>query len=231
MIAVPAIDENVDFVMEDELVLPSSAGASGPPNDVRWLTYVGGLDPDDREGAFLLPDELPAENASREEVIRAIETATRRALLPPTELSDEQVEKRRAHREQRMRILRELHRKHNTIEIHSYKVGKLNGTMRVMCPQGREMIFDFQDELGYEATLVWKETGETQQIYYRSQCMNVARMAVAMNGSIDASSVTFQEMGDGEMMQLFDDARLNQRVNPALRHLARQYRQLQDTDA
>ena len=51
-----------------------------PVEDQQWEIYVSHLAPDDEQGAFLLPDELPNQASSPQEIRAAIRTASRRAF-------------------------------------------------------------------------------------------------------------------------------------------------------
>ena len=164
----------------------------------KWRTGVAGLPPNDTTGAFLLPEELPDDHSPRLVVKRAIEKASRRALWPD-----------------------------RMVWVQDHALGKINGVMRVMLPQGGDFEHAFHNELGWRAT-VFVDDGTKQQTfvaYFRLVCMNPIMCAARHGGILDTSSVEFTPVSAKETQRASDAASPLYR---ATAELARAKRSLSD---
>jgi hypothetical protein len=165
--------------------------------DQRWTAYVARLVPDDHRAAFLLPDEAPDLHAKPQQIRHAIGLATRRALG------------------------------NQPLRIEDYELGRIQGEMRVLLPQGRELRYQFKDELGWKATIVIGAGREERAFpaYYRRACMNPARY-VAIGGELDTSEVVFTALDGEEIQRIAANPELDRMTIQALRRLYRQYKVL-----
>lgn len=164
--------------------------------DRTWREYVSQLAPDDESGAFLLPDELPKEGSTPRQIRSAIGIATRRALGI------------------RHRFL-----------IKDYVLGRIRGEMRVLLPQGREISYHFNDELGWKATVVIDADNEEETFvaYYRQKCMNIARIVAYLGGQLDTSRVVFTPLDTKESEQIVTNSELDRAIDRNLMRLRRKY--------
>lgn len=162
--------------------------------DKQWLAYVASLTLDDHEAAFLLPDELPDAHASKQQIIDAMETALRRAYSNPQ------------------------------MRIEDYVLGTIKGRLRVLMPQGIEMTFHFENELGWKATIVMISSDEERSfpVYYRQTCMNPLRRA-ALTGQLDSSEIKFNPVDSEQIEQMVTDPEVDHLTANALKELYRQY--------
>lgn len=170
--------------------------------DRRWLAYVARLAPTDLDAAFLLPDEAPDRQSTPQQIRNAIRLATRRALGS-----------------------RSLH-------IQDYELGRIQGEMRVLLPQGSELRYYFNDELGWKATVVIGTGADEYAFlaYYRETCMNPARYVAAVGGELDTSRVVFMPLDEEAVERLAASPELDRMTFRALRRLGRQYLALSRRD-
>jgi hypothetical protein len=169
--------------------------------DQRWMAYVARLAPDDRRAVFLLPDELPDAQSGPQQIRSAIKVAIRRAFSSPQ------------------------------FRIEDYELGKIQGEMRVLLPQGIELRYHFNNELGWKATVVINSGGEERSFpaYYRRACMNPVRRA-AIGGEVDTSEVLFAPLDREEIQRIAANPELDRMTAQALRRLYRQYKMLSGQD-
>lgn len=165
--------------------------------DRLWLSYVAKLSVDDSQAAFLLPHELPDASSEPRQVRRAIWLAMQRAYGGP-----------------QFRII-------------DYEMGRIQGTMRILLPQGIELQYHFNDELGWKATVVIITGNEERSFpaYYRKACMNPIRRA-AIDGQVETSEVVFKPLEGEEIQNIAANPELDQMTARALGRLQRQYKML-----
>ncbi len=166
-------------------------------DDKRWLAYVAKLTVDDHQAAFLLPNELPGPRSDKQQVLAAMETALRRAYSHPQ------------------------------MRIEDYVLGKIQGRLRVLMPQGIEMTFHFENELGWKATMIISSANEERSFpaYYRHTCMNPLRR-LALTGQFDSSEITFRPVEGEQVEQMMADPEVDNLTANALKRLYRQYQML-----
>jgi hypothetical protein len=192
-------------------------------HDLRWLAYVSQLDPDDDQSAFLLPDELPDEWSSREEIQTAILRATRRAFGLGSQPVGE------ANRDLALIGLHGgLGRNRAKLQLKDYELGYIRGELLVLLPQGKEIRWYFEDELGWKAIAIIGEGLKQRELtcYYRSICMNLARLAAWVNGDIHSSNVEFIPVGSEEIKTIIANAEVDRITEAILHRLRSQYREL-----
>jgi hypothetical protein len=165
--------------------------------DQSWMAYVARLAPADRRAAFLLPDELPGDQSGPQQIRSAIEVALRRAFASPQ------------------------------FRIEDYELGKIQGEMRVLLPQGIELRYHFNNELGWKATVVISSGSQERSFpaYYRRACMNPVRRA-AIGGELDTSEVLFTPLDGEEIQRIAANPELDRMTAQALRTLSAQYKML-----
>jgi hypothetical protein len=171
-------------------------------HDLRWFAYVSQLDPDDDQSAFLLPDELPGESSSREEILTALVRAARRAFGLGSNITK--------------------------LQLKDYELGYIRGELRVLLPQGREGRLNFKDELGWKAIAIIGEGEEERELicYYRSLCMNPARLASLIDADIDSSKVEFRPIGSEEIEKISANPEVDRMTQMNMRMLRSQYQRL-----
>jgi len=162
--------------------------------DKLWLAYIAKLTPDDHQAAFLLPDELPGPRSDKQQILAAMEKAIRRAYSNPQ------------------------------MRIEDYVLGKIHGRLRVLMPQGIEMTFHFENELGWKATMIISSAAEERSFpaYYRHTCMNPLRR-LALTGQFDSSEITFRPVVGEQVEQMLADPEVDLLTANALKKLYRQY--------
>ena len=167
--------------------------------DQMWPAYVARLTLDDRGAAFLLPDELPDARSSPQQIRTAIEIAIQRAFSGPQ------------------------------MRIDDYALGRIQGEMRVLLPQGIELHYHFNNELGWKATIVTNFEGEERSFpaYYKRACMNpVRRVAIGSEVDTDTSEVVFTPIDGEEIQRIAANPELDRMTSQALRRLYAQYKML-----
>jgi hypothetical protein len=158
----------------------------------KWRAYVSQLTPDDRNGAFLLPEELPTRKFKPREIRYALSKATHRAFGNISKF-----------------------------RIEDYVLGRIRGEMRILLPQGREYSYYFNNECGWKATIIINTDVEEYSFlaYYRSRCMNPARYVPQFKGKLDTSRVEFTPLDSGESEQIRENLSLDYTIDNNIKRL------------